>query len=99
MVYLIRASGRFGRAWTADDPFAARIAEIADRVGSDPAALAREILAIRAIFDAGLAASAEFRKVLVAAIEGLLADDPMAYIRGVVEGQPALRLKRPAQKA
>ncbi len=36
IAYLVRASNRFGRAWTADDPQAGRIAAIADRIGRDP---------------------------------------------------------------
>ena len=32
MAYLIRVSGRFGRSWAVDDPYAVRIAAIADRV-------------------------------------------------------------------
>jgi fructuronate reductase len=99
MVYLIRASDRFGRAWTADDPYASRIAAIADRVGNDPAALVGEILAIRAIFTVELTESAEFRRVLVARLEGLLSDDPIAHIRSVVNGGLPWRLKRPAQRA
>ena len=51
MVYLIQASARFGKRWTVSDPYADRIAAIAERVGSDTAALAAEILAIDTIFD------------------------------------------------
>ncbi len=50
MAYLARASGRFGRQWSVDDPYAARIAAIADRTGDDPAALVDGIVAIDAIF-------------------------------------------------
>jgi fructuronate reductase len=99
MAYLIRASERFGRPWTADDPYAARIAAIADRIGNDPAALAAEILSIRAIFDAEFEQSATFRASLVAALEGLLSNDPIAYIRSVISGEPGARLKRSALRA
>jgi fructuronate reductase len=99
MVYLIRASERFGRAWTADDPCAPHIASIAERIGNDPAALAAAIVSIRAIFDAELAESAEFRAALVAGLEGLLSDDPIAYVRSVIADAPGARLKRPAQRA
>jgi len=99
MAYLIRASDRFGRAWTAADPYAPRIGAIADRVGNDPAALVGEILAIRAIFDVELAESAEFRRLLVSALEGLLADDALAFVRSLTNGEPGARLKRSAQRA
>jgi fructuronate reductase len=99
MAYLIRASQRFGRAWAADDPYASRIAAIADRIGNDPAALAAEIVSIRAIFDANLEQNVVFRTGLVAGLGGLLSDDPLAYIRSVIAGEPAARLKRSASRA
>ena len=86
MVYLIRSSDRFGKSWTVSDPYAARIAGIADRVGNDAAALATEILAIDTIFDRALAASAEFRQAIVAGLEGLLSDQPLAYVRRICDG-------------
>ncbi|WP_274627506.1 mannitol dehydrogenase family protein [Arvimicrobium flavum] len=82
MVYLVKASDRFGRQWTVDDPHAARIAAIADRVGSDAPALVREILSIDAIFDRELSANAAFRQAVVAHLEGLL-EDPMGHLRHV----------------
>jgi fructuronate reductase len=85
MAYLLRASDRFGRAWAADDPQAARIAAIADRVGDDPAALAAGILGVDAVFDPDLAAREEFRAPIVAALGGLLADDPMAVVRRALD--------------
>ena len=36
MVYLIRSSNRFGRSWSVDDPYADRVAAIADRIGQRP---------------------------------------------------------------
>jgi fructuronate reductase len=83
MVYLIRASDRFGRSWTADDPFAQKVAAIADRVGAEPGALAAEILAIDAIFDRELAASGAFRRTIVDGIAGFLSAEPMAYLRRI----------------
>ena len=50
MAYLIRASDRFGRQWPVDDPFAQRVADLANRVGSDAGRLCEEITAIEAIF-------------------------------------------------
>jgi fructuronate reductase len=83
MVYLIRASKRFGRSWSADDPYAERVAAIADRVGHDTKALAAELLEIDTIFDPELAASAAFRAEIARGLDGLLANDPMAYVRSV----------------
>jgi len=97
MAYLIRASARFGKAWTADDPYARRIADIADRIGNDPAALAAEIIGIEAIFDKELAASTPFQAAVADALEGLLDADPMAYVRSVIAGQDASRLNRARQ--
>ena len=83
MTYLVRASERFGRAWVADDPYAGRIAAIADRVGHDPTALASEIMGIDAIFDPELAANATFRRAVIAGLDGLLGSDPIAYVATV----------------
>ena len=84
------------------DPYAVRIAAIADRVGNDAAALAREILAIDTIFDRALAANAEFRQAIVAGLEGLLSDQPLAYVRRICEsparvGSGASGAGRPAR--
>jgi fructuronate reductase len=87
MVYLIRASRRFGSSWTVSDPYAERVAGIAERVGNDALALAAEILAIDAIFDRALAASVDFRRAIVAGLEGLLSDQPLAYVRRICDGQ------------
>jgi fructuronate reductase len=85
MAYLIRASDRFGRAWTVEDPLAPRIAAIADRVGHDPDALVTGILAVDAVFDRALAAREEFGGALATALAGLLSADPMAVVRGALE--------------
>jgi fructuronate reductase len=97
MVYLIRASRRFGAAWIADDPYAVRIAEIADRVGHDSRALASEILSIEAIFSRELASREPFRAAIIRGLDGLLAADPMAYVRAVSQTAVAGRLKSAAQ--
>ncbi|RUW32909.1 mannitol dehydrogenase family protein [Mesorhizobium sp. M1E.F.Ca.ET.041.01.1.1] len=99
MAYLIKASARFGRAWQVSDPFAEKIAEIADRVGADSKELANAILAINAIFDRSLAASDMFRANVVAGLDGLLSDDPMAFVRHVRADPIDARLKRPARSA
>ncbi|MBB5750992.1 mannitol dehydrogenase family protein [Prosthecomicrobium pneumaticum] len=78
MAYLVRASARFGRAWTVDDPYADRIAAIADAIGDDAAALTAAIVAIGAIFPAELAADATFRAGVAARLAGFLAPDPLA---------------------
>ncbi|SHG28909.1 fructuronate reductase [Kaistia soli DSM 19436] len=84
MAYLVRASDRFGRAWSADDPYAGRVAAIADRIGSDPARLVEGIVAIDAIFAPALAADARFRTAVTGHLGGLLADDPMQHVRRVM---------------
>jgi fructuronate reductase len=78
MAYLVRASRRFGRQWTADDPFAERVAAVADAVGGDPPALVAGITAIREIFGPDLGASERFRADAAAALGGFLGADPMA---------------------
>ncbi|TIN81916.1 MAG: hypothetical protein E5X94_04490 [Mesorhizobium sp.] len=99
MAYLIKASSRFGRAWQVSDPFAEKIAAIADRVGSDSKALANAILAIEAIFHPSLAASDMFHANVVTSLDGLLSDDPMAFVRHVCADPTDGRLKRPARSA
>ncbi|RWE77779.1 MAG: mannitol dehydrogenase family protein [Mesorhizobium sp.] len=99
MAYLIKASARFGRAWQVSDPFAERIATIADRVGLDSKALADAILAIDAIFDPSLAANATFRAHVVAGLDGLLSNDPMGFVKQVCSGPTDARLKQPARSA
>lgn len=97
MVYLIRASRRFGAAWAADDPYAARIGAIAERVGANSQALADEILSLDAIFSRELASRPAFRTAIVRGLDGLLADDPMAYVRDVSSSAVAGRLKYATQ--
>jgi fructuronate reductase len=93
MVYLVRASQRFGRRWAVDDPYGTRIADIADRVGRDAAGLVAEILAIDTIFAGDLAANATFRSGATAALDGLLSDEPLAYLRSVTSMPAQARLK------
>ena len=85
MVYLIRASTRFGRLWTVDDPYAARIAAIADRRGDNARALAHEILGIDTIFDQELADNSVFRGAIVDGLDGLLSAEPIHYVRKILE--------------
>ncbi|MBX3568281.1 MAG: mannitol dehydrogenase family protein [Rhizobiaceae bacterium] len=85
MAYLVRASDRFGSAWSADDPYAASVAAIAGRAGDDCQALASAILGLDAIFDAELASSPVFRAAIVRGLQGFLAGDPMAYLAHVCE--------------
>jgi fructuronate reductase len=89
MAYLIRSSKRFGSRWDADDPFAARVAKIADRVGNDADLLTNEILAIDAVFNRELAGHAGFRALIVRHLGGMLSPDPMLYLRRLCEsGKP-----------
>jgi fructuronate reductase len=85
MAWLVRASGRFGRQWPAEDPDAARVAAIADRTGDDAAALTAGILSLDTVFDPALAAREDFRRPLAAALAGLLSPDPMAVVRRMEE--------------
>ena len=87
MVYLIRASARFGKSWKVNDPYGERVAAIADRVGHDTASLAAEILAIDTIFDRELAANAAFRSAVTDGLDGMLSGEPLAYVRGISEQQ------------
>ena len=89
MVYLILPSKRFGGRWTTEDPYGARIAGIAERIGRDSEALATEILAINAIFDRELAERAEFRSTIARHLDQLLSDEPMAYLRQIMEQRVA----------
>jgi fructuronate reductase len=99
MAYLVKASARYGRAWQASDPFADKIAAIADHIGSDIKALVEAILAIDAIFDPALAADGVFRAHVVAGLDGLLSDDPMGFVRQVLAEPTDGRLKQPARSA
>ncbi|MER8376398.1 mannitol dehydrogenase family protein [Mesorhizobium sp. M1406] len=99
MAYLIQASARFGRRWPVSDPFAGKVAAIADATGDDAQALAAGILAIDTIFDPGLAANDIFRRAVTSALGELLSDDPMAAVRHSLEQADASRLKRRAQSA
>jgi len=99
MAYLIRASARFGRAWPVSDPFAGRVAAIADGIGSDSKTLVGAILAIDAIFDPALAANAAFRAHVTAGLDGLLSGDPMGFVRQVCAEPMDARLKQLARSA
>ncbi|WP_430709474.1 mannitol dehydrogenase family protein [Mesorhizobium captivum] len=99
MAYLVKASARFGRTWQVSDPFAEKIAALADRAGLDSKALADAILAIDAIFDPALAANATFRAHVIAGLDGLLSNDPMGFVRQVCAGPTDARLKQPARFA
>ena len=99
MAYLIRASARFGRAWPVSDPFAGKVAAIADGIGSDSKTLVGAILAIDAIFDPALAANAAFRAHVTAGLDGLLSGDPMGFVRQVCAEPMDARLKQPARSA
>lgn len=85
MAYLIQASARFGKRWPVSDPYAGKVATIADATGHDAPALASAILAIDTIFDPGLAANEIFRGAVTSALGELLSDDPMAAVRHSLE--------------
>lgn len=99
MAYLVKASDRFGRAWEVSDPFADKIAAIADRIGSDSKALVDAILAIDAIFEPELASDETFRAHLAAGLDGLLSNDPIGFVRRVCATPEDARLKQPTRSA
>ncbi|NUS22000.1 MAG: mannitol dehydrogenase family protein [Mesorhizobium sp.] len=99
MAYLIKASARFGHAWQVSDPFAKKIAAIADRIGLNSKLLADAILAIDAIFEPSLAANTTFRAHVVAGLDGLLSNDPMGFVKQVCSGPIDAPLKQPARSA
>lgn len=85
MAYLLRASDRFGRAWTVDDPYAQRLAAIADRVGNDAEQLCTEIMAIEAIFHRELSANTAFRDGVAGNLDVLLAGDTVAHVKQICQ--------------
>lgn len=99
MAYLIQASDRFGKRWPVSDPYADKVAAIADATGHDARALASAILAIDTIFDPALAADGTFRAAVTSALGDLLSDDPMAAVRHSLEQDEVERLKRSKQSA
>lgn len=99
IAYLVRSSSRFGRTWPVDDPYGERIAAIAERIGFDAMALAGEILAIDTIFDRELAAAGAFREAIIEGLEGLLSNQPLAYVRRICDLPPDTLLNRPVQTA
>ncbi|TPK71182.1 mannitol dehydrogenase family protein [Mesorhizobium sp. B2-4-15] len=99
MAYLIQASERFGKLWPVSDPYAGKVAAIADATGRDAPALASAILAIDTIFDPGLAANETFREAITVALGELLSDNPMAAVRHSLEQDEVARLKRSKQSA
>ncbi|MBZ9681754.1 MULTISPECIES: mannitol dehydrogenase family protein [unclassified Mesorhizobium] len=99
MAYLILASARFGKRWPVSDPYAGKVAAIADETGHDARALASAILAIETIFDPGLAADETFRLAVTSALGELLSGDPMAAVRHSLEQDEVARLKRSKQSA
>ncbi|MER9452964.1 mannitol dehydrogenase family protein [Mesorhizobium sp. M0478] len=99
MAYLIQASERFGRRWPVSDPYAGKVAAIADATGPDASALVSAILAIDGIFDPGLAVDGTFRAAVISALGDLLSDDPMAAVRHSLEQDEVARLKRSKQSA
>ena len=92
MVYLICAARRFGAKWQADDPYAARITAIADRIGHDTAALSKAILGLDGIFAPDFAAFPDFTDLLAVAVGNLLSDDPRDYLRKLMTESASAQL-------
>ncbi|MFK0690875.1 mannitol dehydrogenase family protein [Mesorhizobium sp. IMUNJ 23033] len=99
MAYLIKAAPRFGKCWQVSDPFAGRISALADRIGADTKGLADAILAIDAIFDPSLATNTMFRTNVIAGLDGLLSENPLAFVRHACTEPIDARLKRPTRSA
>lgn len=93
IVYLAFASKRFGRRWTVEDPYSDRVAAIADRVGKDGAALAAEVLSDDRLFARELFENAGFKATIARHLDGLLSDDPIAYVRSLLN-EPAMQAGR-----
>ncbi|MCP4381316.1 MAG: mannitol dehydrogenase family protein, partial [Hyphomicrobiales bacterium] len=86
IVYLVYASKRFGHRWAVEDPFADQVAAIADRVGMDAALLADEVLSVETFFDKELFERPEFRSAIARHLDGLLSEEPIAYVQSVIGG-------------
>lgn len=78
MAYLLAASPRFGKRWAAQDPWAERVANIAQRHG-DATSTVGEIIAIEPIFGEDLRNEA-FIAIVAPHVEGLLSTDPYQYL-------------------
>jgi fructuronate reductase len=85
MAYLTLASAEFGKRWAVDDPYAERIAGIADRTGRDVPQLVAGILAIDSIFERELAANAAFASAVGEGLDAFLSGEPQACLRRVNE--------------
>lgn len=79
IAYVAAGAKRYGARWTASDPFAAEIIARADSSG-DFVALARSVLAIRAIFGDDLVGD-ELVGRLGGHLAGLLGPDPRGYLK------------------
>ena len=88
LAYLLRASRRFGARWTAADPYAERIAGIAEASGGDMRGLVDGILGIQAIFDPALAANQRFRDGLGRSLAGLVGPDPVGFLKDFMAARP-----------
>ena len=84
MAYLLAAAPRFGARWTADDPYASRIAAIGQRNGPDASAVVAAILALDGIFAPRFAADAGLLARLADAVRAFLTADPRHYLRALL---------------
>ena len=84
MAYLIRPAARFGGQWVADDPYAVRVAAIADKVGHDAGRLVAAILRLDGIFAPEFGGNAGFVAGLARALDGVLTGDPRVYLLGLM---------------
>jgi fructuronate reductase len=84
IAYVLGGCERFGRRWTAHDPWSAALMSEGDRPGADFTDIARSVLAIAPIFGGDLA-DAPMAARIGAHLKGLLAGDPRAYALAAIE--------------
>ncbi len=86
IVYLAKASPKFGALWTPSDPFAAAVRGIADEVGAAIEPLVRRVLALSAIFGHDLPSALGVVEIITRHVAGLLSPDPLGYLRELANG-------------
>jgi len=77
---------RFGRRWSASDPWGVALMAEGDRPGADYAQIARAILAIESIFGGDLADEPMAARI-GGHLKGLFTGDPRAYALAAVTAE------------
>ena len=83
MAYVLAGADRFGRRWTPEDPFAARLASLANEPNDDLVTLAGAILGIEQIFGQGLSGN-DICTAVANHLAGLLTSEPRAYLAALL---------------